>query len=204
MQEVKIVMMNPDELKPYQNNPRSNEAAVQYVANSIEQFGFKVPIVVDQNHVIIAGHTRYLAAKQLGMEAVPVIVANDLTEDQVKAFRIADNKTAEQSEWNMLKLSKEIFDIDVDLTEFGFSDIEIDNLTGLANDFFVGPSYSYDDDVQPGVFSPNTTPMESSALVSDRQMEQAQQRQMTRFSQQAVQPHNIVVCPHCGMEFEID
>ena len=128
--------MSIDDIVPYDNNPRNNSKAVEYVANSIRQFGFKVPIVVDKNNVVVAGHTRLMAAKELGLETVPAVVADDLTEEQVKAFRIADNKTAEQSDWNLLRLSKEIIDIDIDLEDFGFGEIELDNLESLGSDFF--------------------------------------------------------------------
>jgi Predicted transcriptional regulators len=133
---VEIREMSIDDIVPYDNNPRNNSKAVEYVANSIRQFGFKVPIVVDKNNVVVAGHTRLMAAKELGLETVPAVVADDLTEEQVKAFRIADNKTAEQSDWNLLRLSKEIIDIDIDLEDFGFGEIELDNLESLGSDFF--------------------------------------------------------------------
>ena len=87
-----IVDIKLDDLKPYENNPRNNEEAIEPVANSIKSYGFKVPIVVDKNNIIIAGHTRYKAAKKLGLNKVPCIVADDLTEDQVNAFRLVDNK----------------------------------------------------------------------------------------------------------------
>lgn len=86
-----IQEININDLREYENNPRNNDNAVEKVANSIKEFGFKVPIVIDQNNVIIAGHTRLKAAKQLGLEEVPCIIANDLTPEQVKAFRLADN-----------------------------------------------------------------------------------------------------------------
>lgn len=92
------------ELKPYENNPRKNDEAVEYVAKSIQEFGFKVPIVIDKNGVIVAGHTRYKAAKEIGMEEVPCIIADDLTEEQVKAFRLADNKVSDFSIWDKKKL----------------------------------------------------------------------------------------------------
>ena len=91
-----IVDIKLDDLKPYENNPRNNEEAIEPVANSIKIFGFKVPIVVDKNNIIIAGHTRYKAAKKLGLNKVPCIVADDLTDEQVKAFRLADNKVGKQ------------------------------------------------------------------------------------------------------------
>jgi len=89
---MQIVNKNINELKEYINNPRNNDNAVDYVANSIKEFGFKVPIVIDKNNVIVAGHTRYKASKKLGITEVPCIVADDLTDEQIKAFRLVDNK----------------------------------------------------------------------------------------------------------------
>lgn len=91
---MQIEEMRVADLIPYENNPRKNDEAVEAVAASIKEFGFKVPIIVDADNVIIAGHTRLKAAQLLGMETVPVIRADDLTDEQVKAFRLADNKTA--------------------------------------------------------------------------------------------------------------
>lgn len=117
-----ILDMNIKDLKPYEKNPRKNENAVEYVANSIKEFGFKVPIVVDKNNVIVAGHTRYKAAKKLGLKEVPVIIADDLTEEQVKAFRLADNKVGELATWDADLLGEELSDIlDLDMEDFGFS-----------------------------------------------------------------------------------
>ena len=118
---MKIKQMPVGELKPYENNPRFNDDAVEYVANSIQEFGFKVPIVIDKNNVIVTGHTRLKAALELGLEEVPCIVADDLTDEQVKAFRLADNKVSELAEWDYEKLDLEINDIlDLDMEEFGF------------------------------------------------------------------------------------
>lgn len=97
-----------EEVHPYENNPRFNKDAVSKVASSIKKFGFKNPILVDKNNVIIAGHTRLEAAKKLGLEEVPCIVASDLTEKQAKALRLADNKVAEFSTWDYLKLDEEL------------------------------------------------------------------------------------------------
>lgn len=113
--DMQIIKKNINELIPYGNNPRHNDDAVEYVANSIEQFGFKVPIIIDKDNVIVAGHTRLKAAKKLGMEYVPCILADDLSEEQVRAFRLADNKVGELAGWNNDKLEQElsgIFDID--------------------------------------------------------------------------------------------
>ncbi len=116
-----IIDMNVEELIPYENNPRKNDEAVDKVALSISAFGFKVPIVVDANNVIVTGHTRLKAAKKLGLKTVPVIMANDLTDEQIRAFRLADNKVGEFSTWDEEKLMQEL-DIlsDIDMSLYGF------------------------------------------------------------------------------------
>ena len=116
-----IIWKKTNEIIPYEKNPRINDSAVEYVANSLKEFGWKQPIVVDKDFVIIAGHTRLKAAKKLKMETVPVIVADDLNEQQVKAYRLADNKVAEVAEWDMGLLDEELGDIfDFDMADFGF------------------------------------------------------------------------------------
>lgn len=119
-------------LKPYENNPRKNDEAVDVVANSIKEFGFKVPIVIDSNNEIICGHTRLKAAVKLGMKVVPCITAEDLTEEQIKAFRLVDNKTAELAQWDYSKLDEELAKIkNIDMSNLGFEgvdDEEIDEL----------------------------------------------------------------------------
>lgn len=123
MEKTKVTYMDTDSLIPYANNPRLNDNAVDAVAASIKEFGFKVPIVVDGENVIINGHTRLKAAHKLGLKQVPVIVADDLTPEQVKAFRIADNKTSELADWDLQKLEIELDGIDdIDMSEFGFCD----------------------------------------------------------------------------------
>ncbi len=118
------------EIKPYENNPRNNDSAVDYVANSIKEFGFKVPIIVDANNVIVAGHTRLKAAEKLGLKELPCIRADDLTDDQIKAFRIADNKVSEFAEWDFAKLEAEIDSINLDMAQFGFDDVQVDDISG--------------------------------------------------------------------------
>lgn len=116
-----VKIMDINALKPYPSNPRKNEHAIEPVANSIREFGFKQPIVVDKNNTIIAGHTRLLAAKELGLTEVPVIVADDLTPEQVKAYRLADNKTGELAGWDFEQLDIELGNIaDIDMSRFGF------------------------------------------------------------------------------------
>ena len=123
MAEMKITYMNIADIKPYEKNPRRNEKAVDAVANSIREFGFKNPIIVDKDNVIISGHTRRLAALKLGLEQVPVYVAADMPEAKTKAFRLADNRVAELASWDLDALRKEIAAVqEIDLTAFGFSD----------------------------------------------------------------------------------
>ena len=110
-----------DEIKPYENNPRHNDNAVDAVVNSIREFGFKVPLVVDSAGVIVAGHTRYKAAQKLGLQTVPCLVADDLTDEQVKAFRLADNKVGELATWDLDALKVELDNIgEIDLSGMGF------------------------------------------------------------------------------------
>ena len=112
-----------DEIKPYENNPRKNDEAVQYVANSIRSFGFKVPIVIDRKGVIVAGHTRYKAAKILKLKEVPCVVADELSDEQIRAFRLVDNKTQELAEWDWNIIFEELDSIeDIDMTKLGFAD----------------------------------------------------------------------------------
>ena len=119
------------DIKPYEKNPRKNDNAVDAVANSISQFGFKNPIVIDGNNVIICGHTRYKAAKKLGLDSVPCVVASDLTEEQIKAYRLADNKVSELAEWDIDLLGEELDGIfDIDMSDFGFSFAEEAEPTG--------------------------------------------------------------------------
>ena len=116
-----IVTKKTADLIPYEKNPRRNDEAVNYVMESIKSFGFKVPIVIDKDNIIVAGHTRHKAAKLLKLKEVPCIVADDLTEEQVKAFRLADNKVSEKAEWDFGLLDEELDDLlDFDMSAFGF------------------------------------------------------------------------------------
>ena len=119
-ENVEIVYKKIDELKPYEHNPRKNDGAIDAVAASIAEFGFKVPIVIDTDGVIVAGHTRLKAAQKLGVEKVPCIIADDLSEDQIKAFRLADNKVSELAGWDFTALAVEMSKINLDMSQFGF------------------------------------------------------------------------------------
>lgn len=131
---MEVIEKNVDELSEYTNNPRVNKDAVKYVANSIKQFGFKVPIIIDSNNIIVAGHTRLKAAKSLRLKTVPCIVADDLTPAQIKAFRLADNKAGEMADWDFGKLETELeelaeFNIGFEMNDFGFDEIELNDLS---------------------------------------------------------------------------
>lgn len=117
-------------LREYDNNPRNNDGAVDAVAASIREFGFKVPVIVDGDNVIVAGHTRVKAARKLGMSAVPCIIADDLTPQQIKAFRLADNKVGELAGWDWSKLEDELAELEMDMSLFGFhteEEVDIDS-----------------------------------------------------------------------------
>lgn len=138
-------MWPPSRCIPYARNARViPESAVGKVAASIKEFGFKQPIVVDAEGVIVAGHTRLLAAERLGLETVPVLVADDLTPAQVKAYRLADNRTGQEATWDMELLGIELEDLaglDIDLSLTGFDTWELTNLTADPPEF---PEYGED------------------------------------------------------------
>lgn len=120
-EEMRVVMMPIGMIVPYENNPRNNEKAIDAVANSIREYGFKKPILVDEQYTILAGHTRRLAALKLGLKEVPVVVVTDLDETRKKAFRLADNRTSEFSAWDDDLLKAEMQKAsDVDFSDFGF------------------------------------------------------------------------------------
>lgn len=122
---MQIEYIGIDKVVPYDKNPRKNNEAVEYVKNSISQFGFKVPIVIDKNNVIVCGHTRYKAAKELNIKNVPCIMADDLTDEQITAYRLADNRVSEFSYWDNELLDEELQKLlDFDMESFGFFDEE--------------------------------------------------------------------------------
>ena len=119
---LKVKNIPVEEIKIYENNPRRiNDDAIKAVLASIKEFGFKVPVILDSDKVIIAGHTRVMAAQKLGLSEVPCVIAEDLTPEQIKAFRLADNKTGELSSWDFEKLDLELKGLsDIDMSDFGF------------------------------------------------------------------------------------
>jgi DNA modification methylase len=135
-------------LQEYENNPRNNDEAIKAVANSIREFGFKVPIVITSDNVIIAGHTRLKASVSLGLTEVPCIIADDLNEEQIKAFRLADNKTAELATWDLSKLEDELANLDMDMLQFGFEELE-----ELIPDNAADDDFDIDDEIPEVPFS---------------------------------------------------
>ena len=135
---MKVINVPINSIKPYENNPRNNDQGVDAVAKSIKEFNWQQPIVVDKDNVIIVGHTRYKAAKKLGMKEVPVVVADKLSPEQVKAYRLADNKTGELTDWDDDLLDSELDDIlDIDMSDFGFDiDMPDDNNEEAKEDDF--------------------------------------------------------------------
>ena len=129
-----IEMMETTSLQPYEKNPRKNEKAVQVVSNSIQQYGFQQPIVVDNDRIIIVGHTRYRAAKNLGIEKVPVLVAKNLDEKQTRSYRIMDNRSNENAQWDESLLFQELEDLITDSTiqdlayDVGYTENELEKL----------------------------------------------------------------------------
>lgn len=149
-----IVYKRVDEIIPYEKNPRINDAAVDAVAQSIKEFGFRVPIVLDKNNVIITGHTRLRSAKSIGLTEVPCIIAENLTPEQVQAYRIADNKTGEIAEWNYDLLPIELRDLqekDFDLSLLGFDTDVLDRLLNGSSEENVVAEGETDADAVPDV-----------------------------------------------------
>ena len=127
-EKMKLEYIGLSELKPYEKNPRVNDDAAAKLEDSIRVFGFRVPMLIDDNNVIVAGHTRYKAAKSLGIDSVPCIRVTGLTDEQIKAFRIADNKYSELSSWDESLLKDELSflkDLDFNLECLGFNPYEL-------------------------------------------------------------------------------
>ena len=147
---IKVQLVDINKVIPYDNNPRKNDEAVEEVAKSIQTFGFKNPIIVDKDFIIIAGHTRLKASQKLGLKEVPVIVAEDLTPDQANALRLADNKTSELAKWDKKLLDEELRKIDwealnIQMTDLGFNDIFASDFQEVIDDEFDEGQYLTDE-----------------------------------------------------------
>jgi len=139
---VQIVYIPIDQIREYENNPRDNEKAVESVARSIKKYGFRNPVIVDKDNVLIAGHTRLKAAIQLGMTEIPCVRADDLNKNEAKAFRLEDNRTQEDSQWDTEALAKEFESLKnngFDLMETGFDEFEISGIDMSSFDFSAAP-----------------------------------------------------------------
>lgn len=197
---VKVIAMAVKDLVPYANNPRNNEQAVDTVAKSIKEFGFTNPIVVDSDNVVINGHTRLLAAEKLGLEKVPVIRKEDLTPEQVKAFRLVDNKTSELSGWDFEKLDTEIAELqamDFDMSEFEFESSHNFNAEAYS-DFFEDASSQSQIQEQ----------SQDNSTQTEHGLEQSQElgrsaEPVSKAVEQEIDDtaSREVVCPHCGKSF---
>ena len=142
---MKVETVSIESLITYANNPRNNEEAIEKVARSIDEFGWQQPIVVDENMVVIVGHTRLLAAKSLGLNEVPIHVADKLTDEQARAYRLADNRTNEYASWNMNLVGielRELDDLGINIELTGFSNIELASL--LIDPELIDESYDKD------------------------------------------------------------
>ena len=133
---MKIIEMQLKYLRPYERNPRRNDSSVDAVAESIKEFGFNVPIVIDKDNIIVCGHTRFKAAKKLKLKSVPCVIKDDLTEEQIKAYRLADNKVGENSTWDIELLDTELAEIEtIDMGLFGFEEPEQPPMATQEDDF---------------------------------------------------------------------
>ena len=141
---MEIILKNISDLKEYDNNPRINDDAVDKVAKSIRKFGFKVPVVIDKNNTIVCGHTRLKASKQLGLKEIPCIVADDLNEEQIKAYRIADNRSSDFAEWDFELLEQELKQFE----KFNPSDVGFDEIKNAADEFFTRKNDEYNDFIE--------------------------------------------------------
>ncbi len=156
---MKVVQMNINEITPYENNPRLNNEAVEAVAESIRQFGFRQPIVVDEQGIIVCGHTRFKAAQMLEIKRVPVHVATDLTPEQIRAYRIADNKTGELATWDMDLLPIEIAELQEAGVDWSLLGFDADDLARImAGEEGVAEGLTDPDDVPEPPDDPITQP----------------------------------------------
>ena len=182
---MQTVMLKITDIKPYWRNPRRNDEAIGAVMQSIKQFGFNQPIILDSDNVIIAGHTRYKALQQLGVETVPCVIKADLSAQDAKAYRIADNKTSELASWDITKLIPELREIEaIDDMEIYFPTLSLDDLlreSAGGSDTFASPT-------QKQVVKAQT---KLEALFEDN----------SKVRQSA---YVEVVCPHCAESFHVD
>ena len=193
---MKIVYKNINEINPYKNNPRNNENAIEDVAKSIKEYGFKVPVVLDKENTIVTGHTRVKAAERLGMREVPCIIADDLTPEQIKEFRLVDNKVNELAAWDFEKLEKELEGLTdtLKMEDFGF-DVNFDNFD--LDTFFTPtkaptPPAKREEPAapmveEPMIYTEEEEPVEVFEPIGGEEAEDVEEAQ-----------EEGIICPHCG------
>lgn len=165
---MKVVNIEIDKLIPYARNPRNNKDAIADVAASLREFGFRQPIVVDPDMSIVVGHTRWLAAKKLKLTEVPVHIATNLTEQQIKAYRLADNRVAENSEWDLDFLKLELEELGDEFT--GFENDDFDELFGEED------ANTYTKTIEPPVYTPKGDKPSLSELYDNEKAKQFEKR----------------------------
>lgn len=196
-QNPKIEMRTLDTIRPYENNARRNERAIKDVATSIRKYGFNQPIVVDKDGVIVVGHTRYEAAKKLGLSVVPVLVS-DLPEKKNREYRIADNKTNELASWDFDKLAQEIADLDFSEFDFEMPTFDIDDLDSL----FTEAPQQRETPPAPGTYpaeATNPQPIHATPGSQTPQQSNGDGAESFDFPREARQ----IQCPHCGQWFTL-
>lgn len=201
-----IVEVEIDQIKPYWRNPRKNIEAVKAVKQSIEKYGFNVPIVLDMDGVIIAGHTRYKALLEMGAQSAPCVYS-DMGAKKAKEYRIADNKTGEIAQWDIDSLRLEVRELDIIDILPGFTDSEMASL--VKDVTFVNPDLDYHD--QPQVYNGPVVsavrPISESSAAEQVKFDEKENELNARFTEhsQKVQDNYVsVTCPHCAGEFVID
>ena len=192
MTKKRIIYLSPEQITPYKNNPRKNDKAVPYVMESIQKFGFKVPLIIDKDNVIVTGHTRHKAAIKLGLKEIPCIKADDLSPEQIKAFRLADNKTGEFATWDTDKLLEEL----EELEELNF-DLETIGFETLATDIdaFFAPIEHYQSSPPVNRSGQTETPQYAAGNDDNNNVNNEQSDDTEK---------TVITCPHCGKEFDIE
>ena len=150
---MKIEIADINSITPYENNPRKlSDKAIETVAMSLKEYGFRQPIVVDKDRIIVVGHTRFRASKKIGLKEVPITIADNLTPEQINAYRIADNRTSQESEWDFSLLQQEfhnLLDLNFNLELTGFNDSELENYITFEKDIDIDLPFLNSADKEP-------------------------------------------------------
>lgn len=194
MAELKVIYRSIESILPYEKNPRNNEEAVSAVKESIQEFGFKIPVVLSADDVIVAGHTRIKAAKELGMKEVPCIIAGDLSDEQIRAFRLADNKSAEIATWDEEMLKQELEEImNIDMSMFGFDDLTEEFADEIEDNTYTLKSNipQYEITGECPAISEMLDEEKSNSLIAEIEKTEGITEEERRFLIQAARRHNV-------------